>query len=170
MLLFLVVAFPVLATVFIFCWPVQDYDYIGYGWKLRWNDGVVYVASRHLDTPAGRAGVSIGSIMLVYDGHPMQFATKEEFLEAIESFGQPKVIGHESAFLLSYQGKEYSVTLASEVIRGPIRVNNIPSEAKLDAMMRDPNISVGMVVCERTGQIVPTARLSDDAVDAVLRN
>lgn len=168
MLLFLVIAVPLLAFALFICWPAPDERYIGYGWKLEWLDGVVYVRSRHLNTPAGRAGVIIESVMLSYDGHPMEFATKEEFLEAINRFGRPKEVGHESTFRLRHQEKEYEVTLKAEVIHGPIRYNHIPNEAEMEAMQRDPNVVVGMLDCLETGQLVPTVRLSEEAVDAVL--
>ena len=137
-----------------------DTRFIGYGWKLRWCDGQIVVVSRLLDSPSGRAGVRIGSIVLEFDGHPMVFDSGESFVAFMKALPRP-ALGTEASFRLMVGTTERVVTLKAEMIQPPIPTYGpLPPLDPADAHL----VTEGMLYCLRTGQVVPVRHLSRDAV------
>lgn len=134
--------------------------YIGYGWKLGWRDGHVYVLSRLLKSPAGRAGVRIGSRVRTYAGHEMNFESAIAFREFMENLVRPEP-GASATFCLSVGDTEETITMVAEKIFPPIPY--YPPLPPLDPSRRHL-VNEGMFYCTLTGQIVPTRSVSYEAL------
>lgn len=100
------------------------YRYIGYGWVFDWKDGEVFVLTRLLKSPSGRAEVQLGARILEYNGEPMVFDSREDFL-AIYKTLRAKKVGQKVSVKIreSFSRGEFqerTITMEAEVIWGPI--------------------------------------------------
>lgn len=134
--------------------------FVGYGWRLRWSNGRVIVRALLLNSPSGRAGVRMGSVVLEFAGHPMTFESAKEFRAFMTELPRPAIDDVQVFRILDDTG-EHVVELVAETIYPPIPYYPPlsplhPADAHL--------FRHGMFYCERTGQIVHTRSLTDDAV------
>ncbi len=131
--------------------------YVGFGWLLDYDkkSQQVYIVSRLLDSPSGRAGVKNKSRLLNYNGIPLIFSSGQEWLQFFESL--PKLRNGEERSFLIQEGKEVrSITLRATVIRGPI-----PYYAEFTPQsQRKFDIVYGIRRCSRTDLYFETRRLN----------
>jgi len=143
--------------------------HFGNGMILAWNpdDGTVWVASRLVDSPAGRAGVQVQMKVLFVDGVPMVFQKGKTF----EAWG---------VNTLSRRGKTHhfvfedgpDVKITNVFLKGTAPVYWRPgtSFAKMEnSRAHNPLLTQGMIFCEDTQQHVPSRGLTDDAIRSVSR-
>ncbi len=140
--------------------------YIGYGMMLDYSARTksVYVASRLLKSPAGRAHVRIFSKLIIYNDVPMFFDTKEEFLAAWKKL-KPHQVGDVARCQFDIGDNVHNVTMAAEMIYGSIPVYGPPLPPQDDEW----RFKRGLVVCKRTGQLVPIVRMSNAVFDRIFR-
>ena len=140
--------------------------YIGCGMHIEhFKDGTVRISARLIDSPAGRAGIANGAELLEYNGFATQGLGKEVFQERMDEL-KPREVGDEVRCRVRQDGEEKTVVMAAEMIEGPIPDWSghgfIPFDEQGDWHQ-------GMAVCRRTGQWIPTARLSDSAIRRIFR-
>jgi hypothetical protein len=144
----------ILALLFAFSFWYFSFRYwhLGNGMVLARNkdDGTVWVASRLVDSPSGRAGVKNQSRVLFRNNKKLIFQTDEEFLSWVrESKGTVATWTFEGGLV---------VELVPEMIRTEIPVYWVPGEsfreerAKLD---RNELVRKGMMICRTTEQHIP---------------
>lgn len=134
--------------------------FVGHGWTLGWRNGRVRVITRLFESPSGRAGVRMGSVVLEYAGHPMAFESAKEFATFMAELPRP-AIGDVQTFRILDDTGERVMELVAETIYPPIPYYPpLPPLDPADAHL----FRHGMFYCERTGQIVHTRSLTDDAV------
>lgn len=147
--------------------------YPGYGLMFDYKDEThtVFVSSRFTQGPAGRAGIGIFDRLLQIDGDPVQYSSKEEFIQWYESHMLPRYLGKEVRMRFrGSKGREYEVVMKAELTTDPpVYYDRIPhpnSHLDGDAW----RVTRGMAYCRMTDQWVPTQRLSREALDRVFRN
>lgn len=130
------------------------------------DDGTVWVASRLVDSPSGRAGVQNCSRVLLCNGQTLIFASDEHFLAWHAS-----VKG--TIAVWTFVGGPSTVVLVPELIKQEtIPSYWEPGEAfQKDSEQRDRNpvLKKGRKLCEETGQYVPLYSLSESAIQSVSR-
>ena len=133
--------------------------HVGLGWMLGWDQktGGVYVLSRLIKSPSGRAGVSIGSRLSTYKKKELVFASSDEFLQWAKSVRH--YFGQSVEFSTEDSGGKRKFTLQEEVIQGPI-----PVYPQTPGWVGDDSFTHGLAYCPQTGQWVPTTRISDQAL------
>lgn len=140
--------------------------YPGFGMHIRYyssRDNKIRIAARLTDSPAGRAGIANGAELLSYNGHSVVGLTAEEWKRL-----SARILGCEVGTKISCRvlqgGQVLDVEMVAEMIQGPI-----PDYSDC-VVPGDPDgvLHRGIAVCALTGQWIPTASLSDDALDSVL--
>lgn len=159
-----IIMIALIAIVLLFLYLLWKYKppatFVGYGWRLRWDKGKVWVVSRLLDSPSGREGVRVGSIVLEFDGHPMDFDSAESFVAFMSNLPRPEH-GAEAEFRLQIGSVERVVTLVAETIQQPIPYHKpLPPIDPADEHL----FTVGMFYCMRTGQVFFRRFISRSAV------
>lgn len=101
-------------------------SWVGVGWIIEYNSDTrkITIPTYLLNSPAGRAKIKRGSVLLSRNGKKLLFETKEDFQAWVTSWGAP-VAGDEVTYcLLEPAGKdkwnERTVTLKYERLRGQI--------------------------------------------------
>lgn len=138
------------------------HKHLGYGMVLirRKSDGTVWVASRLLQSPAGYAGVKLFSKLIQVNDVRMSFPTDQEFgYWAVHSI--PKE-GCEDLFLFA-DGSQ--VHMAPVLITEDIPVYWSPNEK--NCAVPHPDVHLGLTWCEKTGQYIPTAHITTEALAEV---
>ncbi|GEM_PF-2469815 len=123
--------------------------YIGYGWEFDWKDGEVFVLTRLLDSPSGRAKVRFGARILEYNGKPLEFKSQEE-LRAFTPILRAKKIGQKAVVKIREGDTERTVTMRAEVIWGPIPYYGSWSSEYMDRMQTEGHFVPDY--CKRTGE------------------
>lgn len=135
---------------------------IDYGWILAWQDGNVYVVTRLLKSPAGRAGVAIGNRILSWNDTPMSFASAAEF-EAWGHSHAPRTVGEKVRVVIAAYETRREVTMAADWVekRIPIHSSNPDSRHSNPLLLRsNPR------VCPKTGVVYTSFTLTDEATAA----
>ncbi len=139
-------------------------QFVGFGWTLSWQDGYVFIPIRLFESPSGRAGLQNGSILLEYCGTPMEFKTLDEFIAWTHLWIQPQ-IGEVRTFKIKDRNGIRDLALTAEIVQGPIPwYEPLPEIDPCERWMYREN----MMFCKRTGAIVFTRSLSQEAIDGVL--
>ena len=99
---------------------LQKNRYIGFGWMLDWVDGKVIVLTRLLDSPAGRAEVPIGSVLLKYEHTMLTFLTGDEWSKFMDKLPKPERGDKMHFRIKTPEGEIRRIELIAEVIQGPI--------------------------------------------------
>lgn len=156
-----------LCAVYAFCFWYFSYRYwhLGNGMVLARNrdDGTLWVASRLVDSPSGRAGVQNRSRVLSRNGQKALFASDEEFLSWMEENKGKKATWEFEDDLI--------VELVPEMIKMSIPVYWLPGktfEAQERFSKRNPDLTQGGLLCGKTEQFVATRKISDEAIRRLL--
>lgn len=138
------------------------YWHVGFGMVLirKESDGTVWVASRLLRSPSGKAGVKLFSQVAFVDGILMSFPSNAHF-EAWARAAKPKR-GQESVYIF-VDGT--LAQLAPALIKEKIPVYWSPN-MEMDNL---PNryVSRGLRWCNKTGQYIHTRRISREILREV---
>ena len=147
--------------------------YVGVGAVFGYYDSTgkalkgVYVLSRLLDSPAHRADIRKWDQLLEYNGTPMRFTTQGELSEFFKKELKSLQVGDRVRCKIKRDGKIFDVVAEAATIQGSIPVHlpqAFPSPHDADY----GDYHYGLAVCERTGEWVPTMRLSDGAISRFL--
>lgn len=120
----------------------------------------VFVLSRLLDSPAHRADIRKWDQLLEYNGTPMRFDTQGALTEFFKKELGALQVGDRVRCKIKRDGKTFDVVAEAAIIQGSIPVHlpqALPSPGDDDY----GDYHHGVTVCERTGEWVPTMRLSD---------
>lgn len=120
----------------------------------------VFVLSRLLDSPAHRADIRKWDQLLEYNGTPMRFNTQGALTEFFKKELKTLQVGDRVRCKIKRDGKIFDVVAEAATIQGSIPVH-LPQvfPSLYDEDYGDYHY--GLAVCERTGEWVPTMRLSD---------
>lgn len=140
--------------------------HVGFGGKLflRASDGTVWVGSRLLNSPAHKAGIGNQDRVLSINGVEMQFSSYRRYREWFQHH-RPKR-GKKQTWVV--EGREGIITAVME----PARITTkIPLYGDPNVRVRgegllsqDPRIKRGLLYCSKTGQYIPTASVSNQAI------
>ncbi len=160
---YMAIVFVLLIFVASFCFWYFSYRHwhLGEGMVLAWNkdDGTVWVASRLVDSPSGRAGVENRSRVLSRNDQKALFATGEEFLMWSKGNKGKKATWEFEGGLV--------VELVPETIKTVIPVYWVPGESfRMECEKRDRSdlLRKRVNLCGKTGQYVPLYSPSDLAI------
>ncbi len=146
-------------------WPRFQLPRIGYGWVLdyRKKTSSVYIKTRLLKGPAGRAGIPIGAKLINFNGIKMNFGTRDEFIEAWKRIRPTKVSDccHGRISMPDGSSKEFS--MVAQIIWRRIPV--------YDGVI-SPNDETGNTkqqfgICKRTGAWIFTTREAPAVLDRI---
>lgn len=129
--------------------------------ELRKSDGTVWVASRLLDSPAGRAGVKLFSQVIEINYKPMLFSGIQDFRNWAKN--APPQEGCEESFLFADCTR---VRMMPELIDEEIPVYWSPNNDR-DVSAHIPDLHCGLEFCEKTGQYVHTEKISPDILKQI---
>ena len=145
-------------------WKLKN-RHIGCGMQIRrFSDGTVRITSRLTSSPAGRAGIANGAELLRYNGVDVRGLSREDFIRKFAET-QPKKVGEMVVCFVRQDDTEKEVAMLTEMIQGPIPEYfsvRIPEDEAW-------RYTQGMAWCTRTSQFIQTTKLSDEAVNAILR-
>ena len=126
--------------------PPKKRKYVGTGMVLEYRLGYIYVASRLLKSPAGEAGIDVGSCLVSFEGAAMVFDEPEEF-EAVWEMVRPKDAKHKVQCVFELPSEEQKeLTLPVAWIEGPIPVY-VPARRRARWGQRSE-------ICPYTGQVI----------------
>ena len=120
----------------------------------------VFVLSRLLDSPAHKAGLQKWDQLLEYNGTPMQFDTQGALTEFFKKELRTSRVGDRVRCKIKRNKKVFDIVAEAAVIQGSIPVH-LPQVFSSPHDDDYGDYHYGLVVCERTGEWVPTMRLSD---------
>ena len=153
--LFLSVIFLSLLSWFLYFrhWHVG----VGVVLEFKAKDNSVWIISRLVESPAGRAGVENYSKVLTIDGFSMNFPSKEEFCEWLKN--NPSTLGKKEIWELEERGIIFSsVEMVPKIIKTSIPVYGPLQKIPVGAY---PMVyKQGMFYCNKTGRIVVTTAVS----------
>lgn len=162
--------YVVLGVLLLIAWYVIwkiKHRYVGCGMVIdHFPDGKIFIPSRLIKSPAGRAGIANGAELIEYNGEKVQGLPVAEWKNIVARLG-PKRVGDTLACVVRQNGEEKHVTMQAEMIQGPIpiyRTGGPPRDYN-----HDDRVRYGLAVCTRTGQFITTSRLSDSAIESVFR-
>jgi len=131
--------------------------FIGYGWLVTYKDGNVVVLTRLLESPAGRAKVNSGAVILEVNGEKIFYDSKETYLADFKQGKgrlSAKKVDEEVIVKIREGESERTITMKAEVIWGPVPYHeplpDLPHHLWKTWPMQDP----------RTGQLYVKARYS----------
>lgn len=158
----------VIVSLLIFCFWYFSYRHwhLGNGMVLARNrdDGTVWVASRLVDSPSGRAGVKNQSRVLSRNDQNALFASDEEFRAWTRGNKGKKAIWEFEGGIV--------VELIPEMIKTRVPVYWVPGESfrkEREGLDRSDIVRKGMKICLKTNQLVPLYSPSDLAIERLLR-
>lgn len=97
--------------------------FIGYGWLVTYKDGNVIALTRFLESPAGRAGVHFGAIILEINGEKVFYESEETYLADFKQGKgrlSAKKVGEKVVVKIREGEFERTIIMFAEVIWGPI--------------------------------------------------
>jgi hypothetical protein len=159
--IYIVLVLLIFGISFCFWYFSYRYWHLGNGMVLARNkdDGTVWVTSRLIDSPSGRAGVQNQSRVLSHNGQNALFASDEEFLSWTKGNKGKKAIWEFEDGIV--------VELVPEMIKTKIPVYWLPGktfEAKEKSAKRNPNFTQGMFICGKTEQFIATRKISNEVI------
>lgn len=123
------------------------------------SDGTIWVASRLLQSPAGREGVQLYERVISINGRAMFFSSNLEFAEWAED--HPSILGKPQTWVFANGQILY---LHPELIKEEIPVYWIPEMAKPINPTHEGAVRPGLEYCNKTGQYIPKSKLSQEAI------
>jgi len=160
----------VLIGLFLMCLVVWflyfRHFHIGYGMVLvrQESDGTVWVASRLLNSPAGKAEVQNQSKVLMVDDQPVRFLTENSFKEWVK---KSKPVPRKEQVWLFSDGLH--LKLKPELITCPIPVWWSPNSEYAFSYEHNPDFNTGLFWCTKTGQFVFRRSISFSALESAYR-
>lgn len=153
-------------------WITWGRRYVGMGFVLGYyGEGKalprgVYVLSRLIGSPAHKAGLQKFDEVLAYDGRSMATLGAGELESFITRTHKRLRSGSKIPCRIRRGEETYDVTLEAAVITGSIPVHLPQARPHPD----DPDYHdyhYGLAYCQRTGEFVPTMKLSDRRLNEI---